>query len=147
MLTDTMARLRAEFSTQLMEVVQVASREELAARRALSSPISPIRSTPAEAAPAKRKPGRPRKNPIVVPAAAAKHEVSTAMIAASERYFGERGNKGATATQLATFLAEHGLSTNADVIAELTSRGTIRDAGFRRSTGVGNKTSAVFVKN
>ena len=138
MLTDTMARLRAEFSAQLMEVVQLASREELQARRAHSAPA------PA-AAPEKRKPGRPRKNPIAAPAP--KHEVSSAMLAASERYFGERGNKGATATQLAAFLSEQGMATDADVIAALTTRGSIRDAGFRRSTGVGNKTSAVFVKN
>ncbi|MDB4942628.1 MAG: hypothetical protein JWP97_2162 [Labilithrix sp.] len=71
--------------------------------------------------------------------------VSSDMIAAANRYFASRGNKGATATQLAAHLAELGHDDSADVVSVLTERGAIRDAGFRRSTGQGNKTSAVFV--
>ena len=144
-----MARLRAEFSAQLMEVVQVASREELQSRRAKSAKSAPpvATPTPAPAVPvvARRKPGRPRK--VVAAAAPPSPKLSSAMLAASERYFGECGKKGATATLLASFLAEEGMPTEADVIGELVKRGAIRDAGFRRSTGVGNKTAPVFVKN
>ncbi len=42
-------------------------------------------------------------------------------------------------------LEELGLPSRTDVIDVLTQQGSIRDAGFRRSTGTGNKTSPVYV--
>ncbi|HVH40737.1 MAG TPA: hypothetical protein VM925_00285 [Labilithrix sp.] len=67
---------------------------------------------------------------------------------AAQRFFGERGHRGATEAQMHEGLKVHGvvLADNASgVIEALVERGAIRDAGFRRTTGKG--TAPVYVSS
>jgi hypothetical protein len=60
-------------------------------------------------------------------------------------YFAERGGRGSTAHHLEAHLVSLGFAPALGLVEELTSRGEIRDAGFRRAIAAG-KTGAVFVR-
>ncbi|HSO36458.1 MAG TPA: hypothetical protein VLT33_28225 [Labilithrix sp.] len=134
MFTEKMARLTSEFTAQILVALRAASLEELSARR-------PHAARPR--GPAPRKASRTSKRPGLAPAAKAP---DGAVTRAALDYFAGRGRKGATGDQLGAHLAELGVAASAEgVIAVLSEQGAIRDAGFRRSTGTGHKTSVVWV--
>lgn len=125
-----MTRITAAFTAQVLEALRAASLEELSARR-----------PPAvkQAAPKKTKrAAKQREARQVAP--------DRSMIEAALRFFSDRGRKGATPDQLSAHLGELGFS-KANVLGALLDESSIRDAGFRRSTGVGNKTSPVYVSS
>ncbi len=130
-----MARITADFTSQILEALRAASLKELGAR------------APRAAA---EKRGAPQKAPARARApkkSAARKVVPDGNItAAALDFFTERGRKGATPDQLDTHLTGLGFKVKADVVGALVEQGALRDAGFRRSTGVGNKTSPVYVR-
>jgi hypothetical protein len=140
MFAETMDRITSEFAARVIGALREASIAELAARRArapkkVAAPRAAVRTVTKRggtATPPKR--------------AALPDRVTTD---AALDYFVARGSKGATAEQLVAHFTELGASAasvmSGVVIEALVAAGSIRDAGFRRSTGTGNKTTSVFV--
>jgi hypothetical protein len=102
--------------------------------------------------------GQPSQRKAVVPSSAPKQGAPRASApsrpsnAESEqalyRFFEASGQRGATAQQAYRHLQENGdrevaIGTTSKLIDSLVSRGVLRDAGFRRTTG--NGTAPVFV--
>lgn len=145
MFTDRMAQITSEFAAQVLEALREASREELSTRRA-KQPRTP---TPREAAPkpvvAQSKPARHAK-PAKTAKPSAPGTPDATLTAAAAAFFAERGRKGATADQLSAHFTELGIAESGDaVLLQLARDGAVHDAGFRRSTGTGHKTTPVYV--
>jgi len=152
MFTEKMARLTSDFTAQILVALRAASLEELSARRPRAEKPSPAKPSPAVKRAAVKRAAKPKPNveraatPTLVKRAA--RTPDGAVMRTSLAYFADRGRKGATADQLGAHLNELGLADGGDlVIAALAEQGAIRDAGFRRSTGTGHKTSVVWVSS
>jgi hypothetical protein len=131
MFTEKMARLTSDFTSRILDALRAASLSELTARAKPKGRQAP-----------KKKAARRAATKTVAPAPARpERDVTDAALG----FFADRGRKGGTADQLNAHLTELGLASSADLIGALAEQGAIRDAGFRRSTGTGNKTSPVFV--
>ena len=144
-LEDVLRRLSASFAEEVIAALREVPLEDLLAL----SDEGGARDRPA--APARARRPRPKKMAVDIvdgrrPDASADGRPSTDVLEAAERLFVERGARGATAAQLAELLAARGVAVAdgaADVIRTLVERESIRDAGFRRTTG--NGTAPVFV--
>jgi hypothetical protein len=147
MFTEKMARLTSDFTSRILDVLRAASLNELTTRVKPAPARAAKTSAPRKGAAKKTVPTAKTKAPAKKTAAPARAAAvpEREVTAAALTYFMERGRKGATADQLRAHLAELGLPSEADVIGVLAEQGAIRDAGFRRSTGTGNKTTSVFV--
>ncbi|MCL2726619.1 MAG: hypothetical protein FWD69_19540 [Polyangiaceae bacterium] len=153
MLSEKLARLVSEFTSQVFAALRNISLEELTA---LAQPPSAGSRSPTPKTPAKKtaattaaqtRPPRPKATPKANAALSAPPpappEGLTEMQSALE-YFAERRDKGATVHQLETHLASLGFVPSAGLIDELLRSGDITDAGFRRAIAAG-KTGAVYV--
>jgi hypothetical protein len=138
-----MARITSEFTAQILEALREASLEELSARRKSQPRAVAKKKRSTKAAPApKVKVARPSK----VEKPKARRAPDAGLTRTATSFFAERGRKGATADQLTAHFAEHGLAEQGEaVLEELARAGVVRDAGFRRSTGTGHRTMAVYV--
>ncbi len=142
-----MAQITSEFAAQVLEALREASREELSTRRAKQPrAVAAKRTTPPKAA---KRTTPPKAAKRATPPKAAKAGARTpdaALISAATAFFGERGRRGATADQLSAHFAEQGYAESGDaVLLQLARDGAVHDAGFRRSTGTGHKTTPVYV--
>ena len=142
MFTDRMAQITSAFAAQVLEALREASREELSTRRAKQPRTPTTREAPTKPVVAQSKPAKPAK-----PAqASAPGTPDAALTAAATAFFAERGRKGATADQLSAHFTELGIAESGDaVLLQLARDGAVHDAGFRRSTGTGHKTTPVYV--
>lgn len=144
-LEEAIRRLSASFANEVIAALRNVPLEELLA---LSADGGQRQDKRAPAAPARTRRTRGTSSPrsaneaVEIPSAAAVEGPSASALDEAERLFAERGSRGATVTQLADALAAEGVEA-ADVIRVLVERGSIRDAGFRRTTGKG--TAPVFV--
>jgi hypothetical protein len=150
MFTEKIARLTSEFTSRILDALRAASLTELAAHTKPAAPRAPKPSAPRKVATKRAAPKKVAPEEAAVKRTPKKVVATTVqpgqdVTAAALSFFAERGRKGATVDQLRAHLAELGLASNTDVFAVLAEQGAIRDAGFRRSTGTGNKTSSVFV--
>lgn len=151
-----MTRLTSEFASRILDTLRAASLAELTARGKAPGSRAPKKVSaekPAAKKPPAKKPAAksvsakkiPAKKPATKRAPAAEARLDREVRFAALSFFADRGSKGATAHQLGVHLTELGLGSKADVIGSLATEGVIRDAGFRRSTGTGNKTATVYV--
>jgi hypothetical protein len=139
-LRETLDRLVTVFAAQIIAVLRDAPLDEVLALTARSVPVQNGGETTATAAPTRR----PRAKKTAKKAAPL--QTDPMAVAAAERFFAERGTKGATEPQLHEALAAQGFAASngaAGVIPMLVERAIIRDAGFRRTTGKG--TAPVYV--
>ncbi|MBN9161863.1 MAG: hypothetical protein BGO98_23505 [Myxococcales bacterium 68-20] len=142
-LTETIDRLVTALADDIIAAVRDIPLDELAALTGKGIKVDAMRpATKAvrrKNATKERAPAPPKAPPVV-------RDHSAAMSVA-QRFFEERGQRGATAPQLHEVLEAGGLaqtSDAADVISLLVARGVVGDAGFRRTTGSG--TAAVYVR-
>ena len=142
-LQETLDRLVSAFAAEIITVLRDTPLDEMLALTENGSAIH--NGKKATAAPVRR----PRAK-----RAASNHEAAAPLpldamaVDAAERFFAERGTRGATEPQLFEALAAQGFAVpdeGARMIATLVERALIRDAGFRRTTGKG--TAPVYVRS
>jgi hypothetical protein len=141
-LKDTLDQLVSTFAEDIIAAIRDVPLDELVG--STSNVGLPRAPRPARSAP-------PRKSTLKKPAAVEVSSGPPASIVVDEveRFFDQRGQKGATASQVDEHLRAGGFphvdGASQEVIGLLVERGAIRDAGFRRTTGSG--TAPVYVAN
>ncbi|HVJ89086.1 MAG TPA: hypothetical protein VM580_04725 [Labilithrix sp.] len=140
---ETVERLVAGLAGDIMAVIRDAPLTELAALTANGTKVRPnrpvVKVARAKSA-TKKRASAPSKPPSVV-------RDDAAAMGVAQRFFEERGQRGATPPQLAEALAAQGLAQTSDaahIIKLLIEQGVINDAGFRRTTGSGTAPVYVF---
>lgn len=145
-LRETLEMLVAAFVEDVLAAIKDIPLDELlegAARRANGERTDDDARLP-------RKPRRPKREKMPPkPRSAAVSRAPETAIVVDEigRFFEQRGRKGATASQVDEHLRASGFvgvdGAVREVIGLLVEQGSIRDAGFRRTTGTG--TAPVYV--
>lgn len=139
-LRETLGCLVASFAEDIIAALRNAPLSEvmaLTAEGSIRHDDGPVVTGP------RRKRASPPKS---APGAADAVRVESLSVDEVERFFAERGARGATEPQVQEMLDRKGVRTAcsaADLIRVLVERGVLRDAGFRRTTGTG--TAPVFV--
>jgi hypothetical protein len=134
---DALRRLASDFAEQIIDAVRRASLDELAA-------LKPTIDTELAAPPPSREGRRTRaKSPPQRPKSSKRERVQldAATIKAAERFFAERGDRGATEGQVYEALSAQGLPLvvgASELVQDLVGREVLRYAGFRRTTGRGS---------
>lgn len=143
-LTETIERLVTALTDDVIAAVRDVPLDELAIMTGASS--APEVPRPATRAAPERHVIRRRPPPAAPPKEPPAIYDESAALDAAQRFFEERGQRGATAPQLGEVLEAEGFAQASDasnVIDLLVSRGVVGDAGFRRTTGSG--TAPVYI--